>query len=293
MLATVWCLFSFVCLGFAQTLPPGYQIHAKPGLSIILLSRRVCSAVEDRCNWEQLMTSTDGTSPLFCEFSIEGPERQALENTKGAEFDVSTTPCHEADNSEIVRLWGDQDATTTIIAWDAKGKLSWRALAEDGTTWLDITRSMPGSAMGSDDNYQIFQSPPELVRSVPRSNEDSLEYASEWSLGDVYRYVMQSEEKPGMALIFTIEHPDFDSVLCVVSHSGKKGQDPGKMSFFDKPCEGSNWGVSWGYNAEAEEDVATMTLTNEKRDRRAFFGFRYINDNTRLGDRGPEKTEKY
>ncbi|KAG7147808.1 hypothetical protein HYQ46_003333 [Verticillium longisporum] len=141
MLATVWCLFSFVCLGFAQTLPPGYQIHAKPGLSIILLSRRVCSAVEDRCNWEQLMTSTDGTSPLFCEFSIEGPERQALENTKGAEFDVSTTPCHEADNSEIVRLWGDQDATTTIIAWDAKGKLSWRALAEDGTTWLDITRS--------------------------------------------------------------------------------------------------------------------------------------------------------
>ncbi|RBQ83917.1 hypothetical protein VDGD_20922 [Verticillium dahliae] len=104
---------------------------------------------------------------------------------------------------------------------------------------------------------------------------------------------MQSEEKPGMALIFTIEHPDFDSVLCVVSHSGKKGQDPGKMSFFDKPCEGSNWGVSWGYNAEAEEDVATMTLTNEKRDRRAFFGFRYINDNTRLGDRGPEKTEKY
>ncbi|EGY18147.1 uncharacterized protein VDAG_08481 [Verticillium dahliae VdLs.17] len=249
MLATVWCLFCFVCLGLAQILPPGYQTQAKPGLSIILLSRRVCSATEDRCNWEQLMTSTDGTSPLFCEFNTEGPERQAIENTKGAEVDVPTTPCHEADNSEIVRLWGDQDAIKTIIAWDANGKLSWRALAEDGTTWLNITRFMPASALGSDDSEQIFQSPPELVRSVPRSNEDSLD--------------------------------------------GKKGQDPGKMSFFDKPCEGSNWGVSWGYNAEAEEDVATMTLTNEKRDRRAFFGFRYINDNTRLGDRGPEKTEKY
>ncbi|KAM0332963.1 hypothetical protein ACHAQA_001619 [Verticillium albo-atrum] len=260
---SVTALFSLLGaahLGLAFILPPGFQLRGLPGDIVIFHSHRSCSTADDECTYSQLVTPGDDTDtkPILCQYKVDGSEKKAIEN--GATKDFSGTPCREATAMDIVGMWANGDTDTTVVIYQEDGTISWHAFDKEELEWLDITKHVmgPGPAEVDDD---IFQRQPDIVRAAPRQSEGSLEYASEWALGNVYRYVTESPDKPGMAIIFTIEHPDFDPVLCIVSYTGKKGDDPQTMSFFDKPCQGNNWGVSWGFNHDADADVATMTLT--------------------------------
>lgn len=63
-----------------------------------------------------------------------------------------------------------------------------------------------------------------------------------------------------MALTFRIEHPGHEPQTCVVMGFGQASQDPATMSFYGTKCALTNWAVSWGYDENADEDVAVMTV---------------------------------
>ena len=77
---------------------------------------------------------------------------------------------------------------------------------------------------------------------------------------DTCAVATQGEERPSMALSFNVEHPDSETLVCVAMGHGEPGEDPKTMSFYAAECSDTEWLVSWGYDHEAEEDVAVVTL---------------------------------
>ena len=63
-----------------------------------------------------------------------------------------------------------------------------------------------------------------------------------------------------MALTFNVEHRNSERLVCVVMGHGQPGDDAKTMSFYAASCGDTEWTVSWGYDHEAEEDVAVVTL---------------------------------
>lgn len=102
--------------------------------------------------------------------------------------------------------------------------------------------------------------------------------------------------------------------VCQIQLQAPEGVNPATWSWYDKPCDGSDYHVSWGYVKSSDAAIMTLvryvgllylisinvkallthlpkTHDSPAKDAQAFFGFDNISTSENLGSSGPNPVE--